>query len=199
MALFAWAAPGGQAPTPGRGSAALRRDGLDGECARQAIIVVPRCRLAPPPNVWLGSIDYAAAYPYRFRRALQRAGSGTGSTTPTPSASQGSSLLPSSFLQLSRRQALQSTSSCSPDLAGDALDMVRTPTLLIMGGDDLMVIDWPSSSSKEQRRWRSFPVPATSSLSVGLWKPWSTAPGTDSNETFATPRNRPHKSEHRRE
>src|ERR1700745_631751 len=114
MALFAWAAPGGQAPTPGRGSAALRRDGLDGECAPQAIIVVPRCRLAPPPNVWLGSIDYAAAYPYRFRRALQRAGSGTGSNTPTPSASPGSSLLPSSFLQLSRRQALQSTSSCSP-------------------------------------------------------------------------------------
>src|SRR5215475_7475626 len=47
-APFAWAAPSGQAPTPGRGSAALRHDGLDGECARQAIIVVPRCGLAPP-------------------------------------------------------------------------------------------------------------------------------------------------------
>jgi len=28
-----------------------------------------------------------------------------------------------------------------PDLAGDALDMVRTPTLLIVGGDDLLIID----------------------------------------------------------
>jgi pimeloyl-ACP methyl ester carboxylesterase len=28
-----------------------------------------------------------------------------------------------------------------PDLAGDALDRVRTPTLLIVGGDDLLVID----------------------------------------------------------
>src|SRR5215468_3372688 len=63
MAAFAWAAPSGQAPTPGRGSAALRRDGLDGECARQAIIVVPRCGLALPSNVWLRSTDCAAAYP----------------------------------------------------------------------------------------------------------------------------------------
>src|SRR5215813_339482 len=62
MAPFAWAAPSGQAPTPGRGSAALRRDGLDGECARQAIIVAPRCCPAPL-NVWLHSTDYAAAYP----------------------------------------------------------------------------------------------------------------------------------------
>ena len=28
-----------------------------------------------------------------------------------------------------------------PDLAGDTLDKVRTPTLLIVGGDDLLVID----------------------------------------------------------
>jgi hypothetical protein len=114
MAPFAWAAPSGQAPTPGRGSAALRRDGLDGECARQAIIVVPRCGLAPP--LTSGSIrQLRRCIPYRFRHALQRAGSGTGSATPTPSASHGSSSLPSSFLQLSRRQTLQNTSSCSQE------------------------------------------------------------------------------------
>jgi hypothetical protein len=47
-APFAWAAPSGQAPTPAGGAPPLRRDGLDGEGARQAIIVVAPDAASPP-------------------------------------------------------------------------------------------------------------------------------------------------------
>jgi len=79
MAPFAWAALSSQAPTPRQGGAPpSRRDGLDGECARQSDN--RRANDAASP-------DYAAAYRYRFRHALQRAGSGTGSATPTSRSS----------------------------------------------------------------------------------------------------------------
>jgi len=82
-APFAWAAPSGQAPTPAGGAPPLRRDGLDGEGARQAIIVVAP-DAASPPKVGFGSTDWAAGLPYRFRHALQRTGSGTGTPHSNP-------------------------------------------------------------------------------------------------------------------
>jgi hypothetical protein len=45
----------------------LRRDGLDGECARQAIIVVPRC--GPPPDARPTGYPTASAKLYSARVA----------------------------------------------------------------------------------------------------------------------------------
>ena len=59
-----------------------------------------------------------------------------------------------------------------PDLAGEALDQVHTPTLLIVGGDDFGVIDLNEHAMARLRgnHCRSFRMPATSFPSPGPWK-----------------------------
>ena len=56
-------------------------------------------------------------------------------------ASTGAAAALMAAAQLGDRAAAIMSRGGRPDLAGDALDMVRTPTLLIVGGDDLLVID----------------------------------------------------------
>jgi putative phosphoribosyl transferase len=56
-------------------------------------------------------------------------------------ASTGAAAALVAAVQLGDRVAAIVSRGGRPDLAGDALDMVRTPTLLIVGGDDLLVID----------------------------------------------------------
>jgi dienelactone hydrolase len=53
-----------------------------------------------------------------------------------------------------------------PDLAGDALDIVRAPTLLIVGGVDFGVIELCAG----QERWRSFRAQAICFRSLERWR-----------------------------
>jgi dienelactone hydrolase len=75
--------------------------------------------------------------------------------------------------QLGNRVGAAVSRGGRPDLAGDALDQIHTPTLLIVGGIDFGVIELNEQRSHvcmDRNRWRLLQARATCFRSQARWK-----------------------------